>query len=237
LTVITRAIVEGDGNNDYLTQVRLSNNQIDKITVTSIGTGYSRGNVLIYGTGTGAAARIVLPPKYGHGFNSAKELGSKDVMVSSKIGDVDSTEGGIISTDTSFRQYGLLSAPHKYGEEDKITLADANNIISQTYDMTVVAGLPYTLGEFVFQGSNTQPSFSGFVHAQDVNVIRLSNTIGEPLIGGLLKGDSSGTARAIVSETFPKFQPYTGDILFVQNAVKTERSDGQAENIKFVIKF
>lgn len=238
LTVTTRAVVEGDGNDDYLTQVRLANNQVDKITVTSIGTGYSRANVLIYGTGTGATARVVLPPKFGHGHNPAKELGAKSVLLSTKIGDVDSTEGGVISTDTSFRQYGLLSAPYKYGSDAKITLNEANNVISQTFDVTVVSGLDYTLNEFVFQGSsNTNPSFSGFVHAQESNVIRLTNVRGSPLIGSLLKGQSSGTARAIVSESNPKFEPYTGDILFVQNAVKTERSEGQAENIKFVIKF
>lgn len=238
LTSATRAIVDGDGRNDYLTEVRLSNNQVDKITVTSIGTGYSRGTVLIYGTGTGAAARVVLPPKFGHGYNPAKELGSKSVIISSKIGDVDSTEGGVISTDTSFRQYGLLSAPYKYGSNDKITLAEANNVVSQTYDITVVAGLAYTLGEFVYQGSsNTNPTFSGFVHAQETNVVRLTNVVGTPVLGSLLKGDSSGSSRAIVSEGFPKFQPYTGDILFVQNAIKTQRTDGQAENIKFVVKF
>lgn len=238
LSVITRAIIVGDGNDDYLTQVRLANNQVDKITVTSVGTGYSMANVVIYGTGTGAAARVILPPKFGHGHNSAKELGAKSVAIVSKIGDVDSTEGGIISVDTSFRQYGLVSAPYKYGEDAKVTLAEANNVISQTFDVTVVAGLDYNLNEFVYQGSsNTNPTFSGFVHAQGSNVVRLTNVKGIPLIGSLLKGENSGSSRAIVSMKYPKFEPYTGDVLFVQNALKTERSEGQAENIKFVIKF
>lgn len=238
LTTLTRVYVDGDGKDDYLTTIKLSNNQVEKITVTSVGTGYTRANVLIYGTGSGATARVVLPPKYGHGYNPAKELGAKSVMISSKIGDVDSTEGGIISTDTSFRQYGLLSTPNKYGEESKITLSQANNVISQTYDLTIVAGSPYTLGELLYMGSSsTNPQFSGILHAQDSNTVRLVNVKGKPTLGSLLKGSLSGVSRVIVSENYPEFEPYSGDILFVQNAVKTERTDGQAENIKFVIKF
>jgi hypothetical protein len=35
----------------------------------------------------------------------------------------------------------------------------------------------------------------------------------------------------------PEFQPYTGDIMHVENIVKTERTDGQAEVLKFVVRF
>lgn len=238
LSLTTRSVIIGDGNDDYLTQVRLSNNQVDKITVTSIGTGYSTANVVIYGTGTGAAARVILPPKFGHGYNPAKEFGAKSVVLSTKIGDVDSTEGGIISVDTSFRQYGLLSAPYKYGEEEKITLAEANNVVSQTFDVSIVAGTSYNLNEFVYQGSsNTNSTFSGIVHAQETNLVRLTNVKGTIITGSLLKGENSGTSRVVSSISYPKFEPYAGDILFVQNEVKTQRSEGQAENVKFVIKF
>ena len=38
-------------------------------------------------------------------------------------------------------------------------------------------------------------------------------------------------------KTNPEFQPYTGDIVHVENVLKVSREDGQAENIKFVVRF
>ena len=50
-------------------------------------------------------------------------------------------------------------------------------------------------------------------------------------------GLSSGVSRIIITKTNPEFKPYTGDILYVENITKTQREDGQAENIKIVVRF
>jgi hypothetical protein len=61
---------------------------------------------------------------------------------------------------------------------------------------------------------------------------------GTILNGVPLKGTvSNPTGRTVITKTNPEFQPYSGDILFVENVIKTERTDGQAENLKFVIQF
>ena len=41
----------------------------------------------------------------------------------------------------------------------------------------------------------------------------------------------------IISKITPEFEPYTGDILYVENITKTQREDGQAENIKIAVRF
>ncbi len=235
----TRVVVVGDGDDDIVTSAILANTQIRKIVVSTVGTNYSRANVTVYGTGSGANARAVLPPKLGHGYNSARELGGKNVMIVKKIGEVDSSEGGLISEDTSFRQYGLLSFPNKYGETTAITLEDANTVISQTTDVDLTAGSLYTLNEVVYQGQSfSEATFTAVVHAQSTNTVRLTNVKGDIIIGGYLKGDTSLVQnRAVQSVSNPEFEPYTGDILFVQNALPVSRYEGQAENIKFVIKF
>jgi hypothetical protein len=238
LTVLTRIKIDGDGS-DAVASAVLSNNTISKITLTNYGKNYSRANVIIYGTGTNATARAILPPKYGHGYNSAKELGATNVMISMKIGEVDSSETGIISTDTSFRQYGFLRDPHKYGILTSANTATANAVISQTTDVTLVAGSDYVLDEFVFQGPDAGSStFSGFVHAQTLTEVRLTRVRGTILNGVPLKGTvSNPTGRTVITKINPEFEPYSGDILFVENVIKTERTDGQAENLKFVIQF
>lgn len=238
ITTKTRVYIDGDGNDDTISKVDIVNTSINKISITSIGTGYSTANVHIYGTGTNASARAILSPKFGHGYNPAKELGSRSVMVVKKIGEVDSTETGIISTQTSFRQYGLVSNPYKYNEVDPISVANANTVISQTYDLTMLPGTEYTLNEFVYQGaSNTDTTFAGIVHAQDsgTNKVRLTNVTGTISVGSLLKGNI--VSKVVSDIDYPYFEPYSGDVLFVQNAPKVERADGQSENIKIVINF
>jgi hypothetical protein len=55
---------------------------------------------------------------------------------------------------------------------------------------------------------------------------------GTPLIGA-----NSGTSRLVINSTPPTLQPYSGDLLYTENAVKTTRADGQAENIKLIVRF
>jgi hypothetical protein len=239
VAVTTRVLIDGDGQNAIALARVGANTEIDEIILTTYGRDYTRANISVFGTGTGCNVRAVLPPKYGHGFNSAKELGASSVMIAMKIGEIDSTEGGLISTGTTFRQYGLLRDPHKYGSNQVVASANANTVISQTTDLTIISGSSYNLDEFVYQGpSANTATFSGFVNAQDANVVRLTRVQGTPITGGPLKGVSTNpTGRAVVVTKNPEFQPYTGDMLYVDNIVKTQRTDGQAESIKFVVRF
>lgn len=237
VAISTRVDVVGDGNNDAKAYTVLANNQVSKIQISSIGTGYSRANAYVYGSGTGATARVILGPKYGHGYNPARELRAKHLMINTNLGKPDSTEGGVISTETSYRQYGLLGLPHKYNETIPLTRPNANTVISQTTDLTMVSGTEFTLNEIVYQGTSVEnATFVGVIHAQTTNVIRLIYVKGSPTIGGILKGASSSVSRSVISYKNPEFEPYTGDILFVQNVQKIDRAQGQAEIIKFVIK-
>ena len=52
-----------------------------------------------------------------------------------------------------------------------------------------------------------------------------------------MRGANSAVARTLVAVYTPEFEPNTGDIMYIDNIIKTERSDGQSENIKFVVKF
>jgi len=237
LTITTRVYFEGDGSNAAGT-ITLANDTIDKVTVTTIGTGYSFANVFIYGSGTGANARCIISPKYGHAFNPLKDLLGKNIMVFTKIGDLDSTESGIISIDTSFRQYGLLRNPHKYGQLVRANNTIANSVISQAKPLTIVPGTAYNLDEYVYQGTSPDKAIAyGYVYSQTINEVRLTKVKGTFSVGLALIGANSGISRTVVTVSNPEFEPYSGDILYVENAIKTDREDGQAENIRFVIQF
>ena len=238
LSFVTRVYIQGDGAGLKASANLSANGAVSKVTVDVTGTGYSYANATIYGSGTGANTRVVLAPKFGHGFNPAKELDATNVMVSERFGVVDATENGLISTSTSFRQYGLLRDPYKYGNTSPVISSNANTVISQTTNLTLIAGADFELNEFVYQGvAANNAYFYGFVNSQSSNEVRLTKVHGTVSVGGLLIGANSGVNRTVVKKFNPEFQPYTGDILYVENTQKVTRADGQAENVKFVIRF
>jgi hypothetical protein len=104
--------------------------------------------------------------------------------------------------------------------------------------LTLVAGSAFSLNEFVYQGGAANNAyFYGFVNSQTSNEVRLTKVRGDVSVGGTLIGATSGVTRTVVKRNNPEFQPYTGDIEYVENVTKIQRADGQAENIKFVIRF
>jgi hypothetical protein len=235
-TTTTRVVLEGDGQG-ATADAELVDDYIDKIDIVTWGLNYSYANVIIYGTSNSASARAVVSSKQGHGYSPALELYSKDLLIVRDIGsEGDSTEGGIIPDDITYRQYGIIMNPHKYGSNVDLTYSLANSAISQTLDVTVTAGTDYTQNEFVYQGSSLSSStFKGLVVSQSNNIIRLSNTTGILQIGAVLKG--STVSRPVISYANTSLQRYTGDILYVNNVDGIERAPEQIEELKFIINF
>lgn len=236
ILISTRSVIVGDGS-DATVNTEVSNGQVTKIQITKFGKNYNYANVIIYGTGTNAQARAIISPKFGHGYNSAKDLGASSVMINMNF---ISDENGIISTKTTYRQYGLLVNPYKYNESVPINYITANSTISQTTDITLIESIQFNQNEFVYQGNKSNPLFSGIVNTvESNNIVKLINTKGTPVIGSLLIGSTEETSigRTVIGIDFPEFNPYTGDILYIKNVNAIYREDGQIENIKFIVKF
>lgn len=236
VSILTRVAIFGDGT-ETTTTVNLENDKVKKIVVNGIGSGFTKANIVIYGSGTEATARAVLPPKYGHGYSPALELGANNLMIVQRVGEADSTENGIVPTDISFRQYGLLINPNRSGEKETVLYSNANSVISLTSKINLLLGVPYQQNEFVYQGDIANPSFSGYVVTQDNLNIFVNQVYGTISPGQILIGANSGTNRAVVNLTPPDLERYVGDILYAKNIVKVDRADGQAEEIKLIFKF
>jgi len=237
ITISTRVYIEGDGTGAVAT-AGLLNGAVSNVTITTIGTGYSRANAFIYGSGTNATTRVILSPKFGHAFNPARDLLATNVMCATRLGEIDTTEGGLISANTSFRQYGLLVNPHKYGNTSVVTHSTANSVVKQASVLSLIAGSTYTLDEYVYQGTSANnATFYGYLNYQESNNVWLTKVKGTFTSGLSLVGQTSGVSRTAIALTNPELQPYSGDIVYTENAVKTDRTQGQAENIKLVIKF
>lgn len=237
IQIKTRVVIDGDGSETISNAVLDANNKIKRIDVINSGFGYTKANVTVYGSGTGATARAILPPKFGHGYNPAVELGASNVIILSRIGEIDASENNTIPTDIYFREYGLLVNPYKYDSTETMVESNALEVISQTVDLELISTSNYTINEMVYQGSVSNPTFVGYVVSQTGNTVRLSNTYKQPSIGGLLIGSSSGSQSVVVTVKNPDLKPYAGDILYGKNILKVQRSIAQAEEVKFVFNF
>jgi hypothetical protein len=237
IEILTRVVIDGDGT-ETVTSVTLSNdNKINKIQVVNAGINYTKANVIIYGSGTGATARAILPPKFGHGYNPSVELGASNAMIVSRIGEIDATENSRIPTDIEFRQYGLLVDPHKYDDNVPVNEQTAIEVASQTLDLTLLTTNNYTVGEMVYQGDINNPSFIGYVVQQQSNIVKINNTYRQPIISLSLIGSQSNVNNIVSAIKNPDFEKYTGDILFARNILKVQRSIAQSEQVKLVFQF
>ena len=237
ISITTRVLIEGDGGTTITSVGLSSNNRVEKIDVTNAGIGFTRANVTVYGSGTGATARAILPPKFGHGQNPAVELNATNVMVLSRIGEIDATEKSTIPVDINFRQYGLVINPYKYNETSVMTESTAVDVISQTLNVDLLSFSSFNLNERVYQGDVNNPDFEGYIVQQNVNSIKLNNIYKTPVIGSLIVGATSGSQNIIVSYVNPDLEPYAGDILYARNILKVQRSLAQSEEIKLVFQF
>jgi len=238
ISTTTRVFVDGDGTG-ALANATVTNGVVTKITVDTIGKNYEKCNALVFGTGTGVDSRVILAPKFGHGFNLAKDLVANSVMVTSKIGEIESTENGKIPVDIKFRQIGLIRNPYKYGTNTAITDATANDVVSQVTTLQLSTGIDYIQGERVFQGVASNVNFAqAVVHRITTSTeIEVTGVEGEFRTGVVLNGDTSGADRFVVAVDDPEFEQDSAEVLYIENLSPITRIDGQAEDIRLILQF
>ena len=217
--------ITGDGTGATANST-ITANVVTAVTVTNIGSGYTRATVS-FASGA-ATATAIISPKGGHGANAVEELSGKYVMVNSRL---DGSESNTISTANEFRQVGLVRDPVLFGTSTRATASS----VRQTFRYTVANTGNYTLDEVVTSGSNT-----AFVVEWDATNSYLYTT--KPLNqnfanGASIVGATSGTSRTITAISTPTLDPYSGDILYVENRVPIARATDQIEDVKLIIQF
>lgn len=222
--------IVGDGVGATATAT-VTANAVSAITMSDVGSGYTSANVSITGGGgANATATVIVGPKGGHGSNAVEELGGKFVMVNARL---DGTESATFSTEAEIRQIGLLRDPTLFGTSNRA----GDSVYRQTfkYTLTSVSGSGFTEDETVTVGGN-----SAIVVEYDSSNTTLFTT--KPMVynfanGATITGSSSNTTATISVIDTPGLQPYSGDLLYVENRVAITRATDQIEDVKVVVEF
>lgn len=218
--------IDGDGTGATATAV-ISGGVVTAININNAGSGYTYATVS-FASGT-AAARAVLSPKGGHGYNAVEELGGKFIMLNVRL---DGTESGTVSTENDFRKVGLVRDPLEYGTSNRGLASNYR----QTYRYTVAdATGSFSLDETVTVGSNTATvvewdNTNKYLYTTQPLPKAFANT-------GSISGSTSGTTGTISGISTPGLQPYTGDVLYIENRSPISRAPDQIEDVKLIIEF
>lgn len=151
--------VQGDGINCVAIAVvntaPNSNYEVVGVDIINPGFGFTQANVSIYANtnyGSGATARAIVSPVYGHGYDAVTELGGRYVGVNAKF-DILANENYEILGHGKYRKIGILENPQFRDIRVTLTNFDRVNLSLNVSSYSTTAG-GWTPGEVVVQ-SNT----------------------------------------------------------------------------------
>ena len=216
--------ITGDGTGATANST-ITANVVTAVTITAAGTGYTRASVT-FASGA-AAATAIISPKGGHGSDAVEELGGKFIMLNVRL---DGTESNTFSTANEFRQVGIVRDPYLYGTTTRAVASSFRQ--SFKYQLSSISGT-FTVDETITSGSNTA-SLIEFTTPSIFTTLPLNLPFANTTT---VTGGTSGATGTIAAITTPGLQPYTGDLLYVENRVPIARADDQIEDVKLVIQF
>jgi hypothetical protein len=216
--------ITGDGTGATANST-ITANVVTAVTITAAGTGYTRASVT-FASGA-ASANAIISPKGGHGSDAVEELGGKYIMLNVRL---DGTESNTFSVANEFRQVGIVRDPYLYGTTTRAVASSFRQ--SYKYQLSGISG-SFTVDETITSGSNTA-SLIEFTTPNLFTTLPVHRAFANSTS---VTGGTSGATGTIAVITTPGLQPYTGDIIYVENRVPIARASDQIEDVKLVIQF
>jgi hypothetical protein len=224
----------------------VSGGSVTKITLAESngtivqGSGYDFAEIkLTGGSGTGAAARVVLGPKNGLGADPRDDLRATAIMFNTKP---DGTEGGTFVVNNDFRQLALVKNP-ELPDSDALFTAAAGNMLRRLRfaSISTVFSADHTLlgatsgaKAYVdkFDSDEVwyhQTEDTGFTQFSEGEVVSETDGAGT---GTLQSAGVDSDTNAFIK---PDIDPLSGEILYIENRSAVQRTVGQVEDIKIIV--
>jgi len=165
-TTYYRIPIKGDGVGAECTIVVNNDQQVESITVSNQGSGYTYGNVDLVSGGfptglTRPSFDIIISPKGGHGSDIYRELGAYNVLLYSRI--ENDNENPDFITGNQIARVGIVENPKSFGSTQVLTSDKA----SAVYALRLV-GAGYSSASFTADSIITQTVATGVVAAGKV---------------------------------------------------------------------
>jgi len=227
--------INGDGTGATAVAVRdAGTNTITAINITNAGSGYTYATVAIAGgSGSSATATAFIAPKGGHGSDPVEELGGYYVMMNVRLEYADGS--GDFPVDNDYRRIMLIRDPYNYGT----TVVSTSTTLKATKELTFSSGTgTFQQDEIITGGSSGAVARIVSVSGTTIRYIQLrtENATGPVFsVGESITGGTSSASGTVATKTNPEVQPYSGDVLYVENRRPINRASDQIEDIKIIV--
>ena len=211
---------------------------IDSADVFYGGSGYTKASVSFTGGGgAGASARPNLSPKAGFGADPRDDLRARAVMVDIQPS---GTEGGEWLIDNDFRQIGLLKNPLLFDSADRYTGTTLNMLYALKLQGGAAATSGFTVGATL---TGLTSGANAIIDKLDSDLIYYHQNettgFGQWSVGEGVEDDASGTGTLVADSASyilePVADPFTGELLYIENRAAVVRASSQTEDIKIVL--
>ena len=226
--VLVSVIGDGDGAEAIATVDAYG--RIDSVSITNQGSGYTFADIEfinVLGSGSGAVAKAVVSPYYGHGANAIKELQATSVCISVNL--TNDTSDYFLNND--YRQIGIIKNVKTL---DDVQYSDDTG--TPCYVITVDDTSLYNVDDEIHTETGGK-----FIVAQIVessNSIYLIPNIPHISLSSTLSNQTTGvTGLSINSVTVPDIVNVSGEILYIENRKNISRDLDQVEKIRTIINF
>ena len=243
----SNAVASATVSGGQVVKVEVADSTTGTIKVANFGSGYDYAAVAVSGGSptTAAVIRPILAPNGGLGDNPVKTLRTNSIMLNSKPSGTEAGASGLdFLVDQDFRQVGLLKNPGdsahsndsagvftKFTENTGSTLRRLHfSSISPAFskDDTILGAtsgakalVDKDSGNDIFYHQTDSTGFGTFTAGETVNA---TTGTGSGVLLGAGLFDSEGEVNR-----------YSGELLYIDNRAKVERSADQTEDLKIII--
>jgi hypothetical protein len=234
----------GTGGSATATVVGNSITKIEMDDETSFGSGYDYAEVVITGgSGSGAAARAILGPVEGIGDNPTVDLKANNIMLNIKPdGRVapanDSSRMNAFVVDAEFRQIGLMkNIRHSDSANPGAIFKGTSGRALRYLKVSDITNFSNSIGRLM--STDSSPATNAFIDDIDSSAIYFhqndSSGFGTFHVGANISGASGGSSQISQGVRNSAVNPFTGEILYVENRAAVLRDADQQEDIKVII--
>lgn len=234
---IAPIMISGNGTGASFTANLDGSGSIVSVTVDSDASGlFSHGSGYDYAAadpiGGDGVLTPVFAPKGGLNADPVLSLKSKSLMLQV---DLQGDEKDTLLTENEFRQVALIRNPKVY-DSDGSFMANTG-IAMKSFNLTPLSATGTFAEDTVFSTSIGSATGKVFFHDEPNDILYYYQDLEtefETFTNGLSITDGTVSA-SILSQNNPDIDPYSGDILYLNNVSAIDRSEDQTEDIRIVI--
>jgi len=194
--------------------------------------GYAEATLSITGGGgAGAKARAVISPRAGFGKLAPHDLKSSALALHCRVDGTD--EDFILGND--FRQVGVILKPKKIGTDSDMTAE--TGLVLKHMKINHPPNNVFTVDKLLVGATSGAKAYVDRFDSDKIFYHQTDVTGFTPFQNGEVVTESNGTGNGVINTAriAGEVEPYSGDLLYLNNRGAIERSVNQSEDIKIIL--